>query len=92
MINLITNNTTNGIPMESIIGTYNIKFNKLHQLVNYAYYKSNAYIVNIFIDLYSIISQIYTTRYDNIGILCEEAEFSSDIINLCAHYRSYFNY
>lgn len=91
MINLVTNNINQGIPMEAIIGTYNIKFNRLQQIVNSAYYKSNAYIVNIFIDLYSIVSQIYTARYDNIGILCEEAEFSSDIINLCAHYRSYFN-
>lgn len=71
---------------EQIIGTYATKYKSLIPLINETYSKANSDIINIFIDVGSIVRNITSQDCSNSnGYL-----IASKIINLCAHYRNFF--
>ena len=77
----------NQIPVESLLYSNYIKYDKLSELVENNFQGSNANSVNIFIDIYSLIKGLYkcdTFTRDN-GLV-----MSSSMINLCAHLRHFF--
>ena len=76
--------------LDTIYGSY-VKKDRLAKLVFDTYSNSsiqNATKLNVFIDINSVIHALYSEhnriQYNNI------TDLSSGIINLCAHYRSYF--
>ena len=76
------------ITPDLIIGKYFIRYERLNSLLNYAYSGMEVNRVNIFIDLYSIYHTVFS-RSDRTNIT-NYVSFTSQIINLCAHYRTYF--
>ena len=71
---------------ERILLSYYIKYDKLIELTDAAFRGNNSNIVNIYIDLYDMVQQLYNpTLYSN-----KEFIIASSIINLAAHYRSFF--
>lgn len=80
------------LPLEIIVGSNYVKYDKLSELIFQTYAGSNATVLNIFVDLYSIFKPLFSNK--DSGITYEKSsdvELSADIINLCAHYRSFFN-
>ncbi|MGL5751047.1 MAG: hypothetical protein ACRCXT_11005 [Paraclostridium sp.] len=75
------------ISIDQVIGTHYIRYGELTQMVNSAFVGSTADFVNIYIDLYSIIRPLYKNeRYD----IEDYSKVTSNIINICAHYREFF--
>ncbi len=77
----------NIVPVESMLYSNYIKYDKLSELVERNFRGSNAKAVNIFIDINSLIKGLYkneTFTRDN-GLI-----MSSSMINLCAHFRHFF--
>jgi len=80
----------NGISVEGVISQYFVRYDKLSQLIPYAFKGSTATELNIYIDLYSIYHTLYSRSF--ITEIGDYTDFTSMIINMCAHYRSYFKY
>jgi hypothetical protein len=76
---------TDQIPIEAILYSYYIRYDKLKELTLTQFKNSSSDTVNIFIDMYSMLKPLYNR--DLIG--CETL-FTSNILNLCAHMRSYY--
>lgn len=78
-------------PMESIVyGSY-VKIDRLSGLVYLAFggtSMADATELNIFIDLYSVLHSIFSSNYS--VDISDQTSLASAIINMCAHYRSYF--
>lgn len=65
-----------------------VKYDRLVELINYAYAGSNATQINIYIDLYPIIRSIYADTYQvNYNGYMDLVPL---VINICAHYRYFF--
>lgn len=77
----------NQIPVESILYSNYIKYDRLSEMVESTFKGSNATSINIFIDLYSLVKPLYKcdTFIRENGLV-----MSSSIINLCAHLRYFF--
>lgn len=71
--------------LESMLYGNYIKYDRLMELTYSAFKGSSANNINIYIDLYSILSPLYS-RYDQYNIL-NYSIVTSSIINLCAHLR-----
>lgn len=78
-----------GIGALPLIGSSYIKDERLLQMTQYAFAGSNADTVNIYIDLYSVLRKILSSNYD-ISKQCSKYEIASGILNMIAHYRSFF--
>lgn len=79
------------LPLEIIVGSNYVKYDKLSELIFQSYNRSNATVLNIFVDLYSVLKPLFSNK--DTGVVYEKSstvELSADIINLCAHYRSFF--
>ena len=65
-----------------------VKYDRLNELIRYAYVGSNATKINIYVDLYPIIRSIYADTYQVSynGFM----DLVPLIINICAHYRYFF--
>lgn len=78
----------NAIPIETILYRYYVKYERLDKIIKYALGHSKACSVNLFIDIYglyrTIISRSYASAVD------DYTSFTPTLINMCAHYRSYF--
>lgn len=76
------------VKVDKIIGNYKIKYNRLDQLIPYAYEGSTAHAVNLYIDMYSfyktIFSRSFRTNTDDYLLL------TSSLVDLCSFYRTYF--
>lgn len=70
---------------ELLYGNY-IKYDRLHYLCSHALYKYDQDVVNIFIDMNSLLQVLY--RYDVYFVFSNA--ITSSIINLCSHIRNYF--
>lgn len=74
--------------VDKIIGQSMIKFNRLDQLIPYAYAGSTAQAVNLYIDMYSfyktIFSRSFRTNTDDYLLM------TSALVDLCSFYRTYF--
>lgn len=73
---------------DSLIYSSYIKYNKLADIINIEFAGSNATEINLYIDLYSVFKAIYNTN-KNLAFSHPFA-ITSDIINMCAHYRNFF--
>lgn len=75
--------------LESIVLNNYVRYERLQELINFAYAGSSATEINIYIDLYPIIRSIYSDRYrvtyNNI------MELVPLLINMCAHYKYFFS-
>lgn len=76
------------ITVNKVIGLSMIKFDRLDQLIPYAYAGSNAHAVNLYIDMYSFYKTLFTRTYrtntDDYLLM------TSSLVDLCSFYRSYF--
>lgn len=76
------------VMVDKIIGQYMIRFNRLDQLIPYAYEGSKSHAVNLYVDMYSfyktIFSRSFRTNTDDYLMM------TSALVNLCSFYRSYF--
>ncbi len=74
--------------LDHLVFSNAVRYERMRELINYAFVGSNATNINVYIDLYPIIRSIYADTYqvrieDHLGL-------SASIINLCAHYRVFF--
>lgn len=74
--------------LDSIVLMNYIKYDRLNELIKYAYSGSSANEINLYIDLYPIIRSIYSCTYQvNYNGFMDLVPL---LINLCAHYRFFF--
>lgn len=74
-----------------ILSNY-IKFNRLNELCSaiFSYEdKNNIKTIDIYIDLYSVLSSLYNGSYDP-ALDKDDFSIAAGIINMIAHYRSFF--
>lgn len=87
----IVNSDLRTMTVSQFIGSSLVRSNTLRQLVYDTYGNSsiaNATKLNIFIDLASILHPLYSEHHR--VIVNNITDVSSDIINLCGHYRNFF--
>lgn len=75
---------------EYIIGRYFIRYEKMNNLLHYAFDGLEVNRVNIYIDLYSIYHSLFSRSYAT--TIAGYVTFTSHLINLCIHYRTYFRH
>ena len=75
--------------LESIVLNNYVKYERLQELINFAYAGSSATEINIYIDLYPIIRSIYSDRYR--VTYNNTMELVPLLINMCAHYKYFFS-
>lgn len=75
------------ISVEQIIGSYAVKYVTLKDLINTNYAGSRDESINIFIDLGRIYQTLSGIPLDNVDPIV----ITSSVINLCAHYRAFFD-
>ena len=63
-----------------------VKYERLAEIVNTAFANSDSEALHIYIDLYSIFKSLYSAEYD----IKDYSVLTAYIINLCAHYREFF--
>ena len=75
--------------LDSIVLTNYIKYERLKQIIDYTYSGSSATEINLYIDLYPIIRSVYADTYqvNYHGFM----DLVPLIINICAHYKYFFN-
>ena len=78
------------ISVEGVIYRYFVKYDRLNELISYTYSGSNDTSINIFIDLYGIYHTLFSRQYRTIVV--DYVSFTSLVINMCAHYRSFFRF
>lgn len=76
----------NKLLIEQIICSNYIKYDKLTSIINTVFAGSNKENINIYIDLYSIFSKLYSNNY----FIQDYSTITSCVINMCAHYREFF--
>ena len=74
--------------LESIVFLNYIKYERLTELINYAYAGSDATTINLYIDLYPIIRSIYADTY--MVSYNGSMDLVPLLINMCVHYRFFF--
>ena len=67
-----------------------VKYDKLAELVAIHYKGSPATELNVFVDINSIIKPLFGKGESHTHEVKDQLELSSQIINLCAHYRAFF--
>lgn len=76
------------VKVDRIIGNYKIRFDRLDQLIPYAYEGSKSHAVNLYIDMYSFYKTIFSRSYKtNVD---EYLLMTSALVDLCSFYRTYF--
>lgn len=76
------------IPTQVILTGSFVRYDRLGELINFAYSGSKANSVNIYIDLYGAIKTLFSDslRTD----ISDYTAATSTIINMCGHYRAFF--
>lgn len=77
------------VPVNAVIYSNFVRYDRLNKILYRAYRNSNADHMNIYFDIYPILRSVYTTG-DREIIVENTVDIAAGIINLCAHYRSYF--
>lgn len=80
------NNAT--ISTQHVLTSSFVKYNRLRELVNYMFTGSKATQLNIYIDLYGAIKTLFSDSFRT--DISDYTAFTSTIINMCGHYRSFF--
>ena len=75
---------------QMITGSF-VRYNRLSKIINETYYGSQATELNLFIDLNSVLKQLYSIdawsyKYKHIY------EIAGTVLNMCGHYREFFKY
>ena len=78
------------INIDDIVYSNFVKYDTLDYLIHYAFAGSKSNMLNIYIDLYGLYHQIISRNY--ITNVKDQIELTSLIVNMCAHYRSYFKF
>lgn len=65
-----------------------IRYDRMYEMTKFAFYGSNATKVNVYVDVYSLLRNLYS-KYQNIEIRDSYA-IASCMINLAIHIRGYF--
>ncbi len=81
----------NEITIEQMITGSFVKYNRLSKIINDTYSGSQATEINLFIDLNSVLKQLYSIdtlyyKYKHIY------EIAATVLNMCGHYREFFKY
>lgn len=76
------------IPVEFIVSRYMVKYNRLDQLIQFAFKDSSATHVNLYIDLYGLYRTLMSRNYRT--DMSDYTALTVSIVNICAHYRGYF--
>lgn len=74
--------------IENIVFSNAVRYERMRELINYAFVGSNANNINVYIDLYPMIRSIYADTYQ--VVVDDYIGLAASIINLCAHYRVFF--
>lgn len=74
------------VDIESLLYGYYIKYDKLSELIRTV--NCNVGCVDIYIDLYDILKNVYNTNIHT----SKQLTIVSSIINMAAHYRGFFRY
>lgn len=80
-----------GISIENIIYGSFVKMQRLQEIVSTTFSNTsiaNAVDLNIFIDLYSVLKQVFSEHYRT--DVSDYTAITSGVINMCSHYRSFF--
>lgn len=77
------------IPIEYLIAGYQVRYQQLDILIPQAFKGSKANEVNLYIDLYSIYRTVFSRSYHT-DIGNNFTVVTSQILNLCGHYKNYF--
>lgn len=75
--------------VEQLIASSYIKYKKLSELIFSSYAGSTCKYINLFIDLNSVLKQLYSGNiwtYKSVGTF----EIASSILNMCGHYKTFF--
>lgn len=83
---MINDNTK--VSIEQLLYGSFIKYDNMVEMTNSAFAGYNANTLNVFIDVYSMIKDMY--RMNNNLYIGNYTSLTSSIINLCAHIRSFF--
>ena len=73
--------------IKQIVGSYNIRYDKLMELIPTYFAGSDATEINLYIDITTIIKRCSTDVSDTKD---KDLILVSSIINMCAHYRQFF--
>ena len=76
------------VPVEYIITRYFVKYQKMNELISFAFSGSKANYINLYIDLYGVYKTLFSRTYRT--DISDYTAFTSIIINMCSHYRAYF--
>lgn len=78
----------NKVPVELLLTRYFVRYNRLDKIIPVAFAGSKACELNLYIDLYGIYKNIFSRQF--LTDVSDYTAFTSTLINMCAHYRSYF--
>jgi len=78
------------VTVEEILTRYYVRYERLDQLIPYAFEGSKSNELDLYIDLYGLYHTLYSRSYAT--VINDYTAFTSFLINMCAHYRSYFKY
>ena len=75
------------IPIGRLIDVNNIRYNVLQEITKEEFKDSNIKIINLYIDMYSILKSLYrNTNY----VIDDYSAVTSSIVNICSHYRRFY--
>ena len=77
------------VTIEQLLYANYIKYDKMAILTQQAFVGSDATIVNVYIDMHSLLKNLYAEFYHNTTIK-SYVVIAASFINLCAHIRAYF--
>ena len=78
--------SSESIPVEAILYSYYVKYDKLQELTNQAFAGSNSDNLNVYIDFYQMIKSFY-----NRPLTGKENFYTSAVLNLAAHIRHFYS-
>ena len=82
----MTNKST--VSTEMILTSNFVRYNRMSQLVQFAFQNSKATSINLYLDLYGVIKTLFSDSYRT--DISDYTAVTTSILNMCGHYRSYF--
>lgn len=81
-------NNGNIVSTEMILTSNFVKYNRLRELIGYAFANSKATSINLYIDLYGVVKTLFSDSFRT--DISDYTSLISTILNMCGHYRSFF--
>lgn len=76
------------ISLDALIFSNCVKYDKLSELIQFAFSGSSATELDIYVDMYSVIKSLYSKNH--VTDISDYNSLAAGFINLCAHYRDFF--